>query len=1132
MHSHDSMFGDHVHSRWPLFVGSAIVWLSCVTAALGSEEKAADPLRRQVKQLYHGYVAGFGSPSTGLVYHHRLDGPRGVEALSSPAEVAAGTVNGRPVPYGYGSGIQDVALENGQLLYALCEAFEATGDRELGDWARSIFEGLSRAATLSPEPGFVPRGPHPDGVSYYKDSSRDQHAAMAEALWRYSRCRLATAEDRRFVAGELDEMARRFVRNDWKIMVEDSSHVAHVGFSWRQSTPVGAVSLLSFLAMTADATDDPHWRQLYAQYSDEDDSKRWSTLLHPEAVKTWKPFTLYSNQFAQALAVLRECESDTRRSDQISDLLTSLSRRAVESDVFDTTYWRRLDWAGDADDRETAAWLKPLGLSLSRPSTVADLLDSFDPSWFTGGDSPAHYVGAKLCFGIPTAAFHKAILSGDEELIESVAPHVRRMVEIMLAAGQDYTHGENYNRTVVLGLLLVAAQADGTKSTEPAPEPRVEPSGPEEDASTPVELPIIGNLGIGSAMDVAVAGGMLYVIGGGRLHVAELANPRSPKVVGRLEGLGYVRQICVRRNIAYVTSREDGLFLIDVSEPSGPKLLAHYDTIELATGIAISGDVAFVACRTAGVELIDVSDPSRPAHLSTVRTGEAQSVYARDGVLYAGVWAVSKLVICDVTNPRKPSIIAEAELDGFGDGVYVHGNYCYAATGHHSHLRPRDKDGDPGFGRGHGLEIFDVTDPAQPKHVSRIKFPPLYRMGMDMWGVTRSGDYAFVADTYNGLFVVDVSDPRSPRIVARRQLAVVAERGDPSPVAGLAVGDGVIYAAGAWSDLHVVEAPMASPVEPEADTPPQIPAQPDDRPDPRFRVFTPAGQVHAVALDGDVALVAAGNDGLHAVRLDPEIRKLASYPTEGIAFDVAVSGRRVFVAEGSEGLSIFTHKGDGKLAPEGRYATNGQPVRQVVVPPPGDFALLHVGPGKLHVVDVRKPDRPANVLTDSHHGLFYCWPLALGLLDGRYTCCHWHVSGLHWYDMSGASPTPTGESYPFRIGSRNGVAFVGDRALATCRGGYALLSRSENREPGRLDIHRLPDTYVSGKPTIDGNTLFVSDRNGGVITAIDISDLASPKLIDRVELTGHPGLVRTHNGKPIIPGGYQGLLVWESCGSK
>ncbi len=641
-------------------------------------------------------------------------------------------------------------------------------------------------------------------------------------------------------------------------------------------------------------------------------------------------------------------------------------------------------------------------------------------------------------------------------------------------------------------------------------------------------LKVIKNLGIGRCMDAAIAGDRLYVVGSGKLHVADITNPRSPKLLGTLTNLGRPRQIEVQDDVAYITAREDGLFIVDVSDPAKPKLLSHYNTIELATGIAVSGNVAFVACRTYGVELVDVTDPGKPLHLSTVRTGEAQSCAARDGILYVGVWASRELVICDVKNPREPRVISKTRLDGYGDGVCVRGRYCFVATGHHSRKMKKRDESDPAFGAGHGLEIFDVTRPDKPKFVSRIKAPRYYRIGMDMWDVVVSGPYAYLADTYNGVFVIDISKIEKPSFVGRRQLAYVKSRKAASPVGGFAIGDGVIYAAGAWTDLHVIDAPMAKPPKPERDRPPVIPPyKPATR--SKFRVYKPDGQVWAVAFADDVALVACGSAGLHAVELWPKIKRLAEYKTEGFAVDVKVRGRYVYVAESKGGLSIWKRKRDGALEMAGRFRVRGQSIKQVVVPPRGKYALLHVGASAFYIIDVTDPASPKKVFKDIRHGLLYGYQIAEGLLEGRYACCFWHVTGFYWYDLySGAAPVYSGDNFRVRVGANNGMAVLAngkDALVTTNRGAYVIVNRKERRPLDELPQYGIEGRKLSGKPSIYGNTLYVADRFWGRVSIVDITNVEKPKLVEELNLDGNPCLVVEHNGAPIIPAGYQGLLV-------
>jgi len=407
--------------------------------------------------LLDDYLAGFGAESTGLVYHHRLNGPRGLDALASPEEVAAGTVRGREMRWGYGSGIQDCALENGQLLYALCDAYDATGDERLAQIARRIWRGMKLIGSVSPYPGFVPRGPHPDGRSYYRNSSRDQHATYVYALWRWHRSPLASDDDRAFIARFLGAFAQRMERNDWQVMVEDESEIAHVGFSWKQRAVPGAISLLGSLAAVREATGDDRWRRLWEQYSREDDGFRWE-LLRPEQASQLRPLTLYWNQFGMDLASLSRILGHSEQGRRAREFAVAAAREAMTRNVFSPDHWRRLDWADEWDEERTEAAVQRFGLSLDEPATVLDLFAAFDPEQWHADDRQTRSVSGKLLFGIPTVAFHLALLSEDPELVDQVAPHVRRMVEVMLEHGEVYDSGENFSRSAVLGLHLVALQ--------------------------------------------------------------------------------------------------------------------------------------------------------------------------------------------------------------------------------------------------------------------------------------------------------------------------------------------------------------------------------------------------------------------------------------------------------------------------------------------------------------------------------------------------------------------------------------------------------------------------------------------------------------------------------------------------
>ncbi len=1057
--------------------------------------------------LTRDYLAAFQHPKTHVLYGSRLVSK---DNWASPADVKAK----KPHPWGYGSRIADTSLHCGHMLASLLDAYEGRADPFLSDNIKKLFTALKFIGSVCPVEGLVPRGPHPDdNTAYYDDSSMDQHTTYVISLARYANSSLSTDDEKKWIRNRLQKIGERLEKNGWGIMRADGVTRSHVGFSWLGLNSQHSSILMPVLLSLYHGTGNRHWLELFNKKGQEKNGRRWAMLSPGDHIKL-NAHPIYANQGNFRLNAMFGFLDDVKRQETIGKLMER-SARIQLGRKFPNDFLKRFHpqehfqelatacrWEGDTLSGATEAWRRFQPAFLQFKGRLRDLA-----------------ILTHVRF--PLGGFHMAMCSEDKDLICRHLPDIWQMLNTVEWKSIDAAETRYLAAAVALELYNFYFRNLKTADVS-------DKEGHPENAFGEA-LRMVSDLGIGRAMDATVEGNALYVIGQRALHVADISAPASPRIIGKLRGLGNVRQIEIKGGTAYITAREDGMFIVDVKNPRLPVVLRHYDTIELATGIALSGDVAFVACRTAGVELVDVSEPESPIHLSTVRTGEAQSVVARNGYLYAGVWGTRQLVICDVRNPRQPSVISKFPLDGFGDGVDVRGNYCFVTTGHHARRKAKEKK-DSTHGRGHGLEIIDVSDPAKPAFVSRVKFPPLYSIGMDMWSVTVAGDFAFVADTFNGVFVVDVSEKTRPHVVAHRQLPLVEAKKQHSPVGGLALAKDTIYAAGAWSDLHVIDAAnLARSSEPEPDRASRIPVAPEAESDPRFRAYRPEGQVHAVGFAGDTALVAAGTAGLHAVELWPEIRKLKVYKTEGIIRDVKVRGDWAYAAEGKGGLSIWKIEGEGNLTLTSRYRAGNSPVKQVVVPASGEYAFLHVGANALHFVDITEPASPKRVLKDSRHGLLYGNQITDGLLEGRYACCFWHVTGFYWYDLqAGDIPAYTGNNYRFRVGAQNGMALLKEDSLVTNRNGkYFILGRKETRSPDDLPQYGVKGHGLSGKPTVHGNKLYVSNRFTGSVSEVNITDIRKPKLLRHLQLPEHPGIVVVHKNKPVIPAGYQGLLIWE-----
>lgn len=667
--------------------------------------------------------------------------------------------------------------------------------------------------------------------------------------------------------------------------------------------------------------------------------------------------------------------------------------------------------------------------------------------------------------------------------------------------------------------------------------------------------------GIGPGMDVVREGKFLYMLQQRNLVILSVKDPSNPMVVGKLEGVGNLRQIVVRGDIAYITAREDGLFVIDVSDRKVPKLLSHYDSIEFATGIAVNGKFAFVAQRWFGVEIIDISNPAELRHVSVARVGEAQSVVVSDGYLYAGAWEECRVAVCDVRNPADPKQVAEIELNGRGDGLWVENGILYAAYGHHQPGAEHSLD-DPRYGNGNGMEIYDVSNPTGPKHLSRLQFDWRFYYGWpDTWRVKLSFPYAYLYHTYNGVFVLDISDPKRPKELAQiriplypgdkgfRKLRTEDKSGvrsvalpfDPekicySPVCGLETVDGYLYFTGLFTDLHIFKNDnFAKAITYEEDDREKLKVSGDFHDFKALEAFglknlatyRPGGQVYSAVESKGHVYAACGSDGIHV--LDEELVPLKKYPSTGFAMDVQVSGEKLYAAQGDEGLVCYKVNGSA-LERVTSYQTS-RSIRQVRITPNGRFAVVHTGGVGYEILDVSDWNQIKRVEeVRGWGGLVYYRQLCNGFIDDRYICGTWCAGRTFMSDLGGDEPAnlpdPTDLLPDMRWG---GYAACGEYALVTRDGGYSFYKPlQEGGYDSEIPVYRIPGgPTFRGKPTVRDNVLVACNRIDGDVTVLDITNLKAPKLMQKFKIRGNPDLAFIGDGYILIPAGRQGLIKFE-----
>ncbi len=292
----------------------------------------------------------------------------------------------------------------------------------------------------------------------------------------------------------------------------------------------------------------------------------------------------------------------------------------------------------------------------------------------------------------------------------------------------------------------------------------------------------------------------------GSVRVFDVADPRLPELKAELD-LSRVDGMTMTGRGAWLTQGVLGLVRLDVSEPTAPivtasQKLVHADstgeqktlwtqsiaydapytfvgtdrgllvadltsdanvqhldstlsTAE-ASEVAVAGSVAHLADYEAGYRVFDVRSASPPVQLSRRQLPSNVRSLAADGFLTYVVTRSGHLHVFDTSRPRAPLRISEPKQVGRIRLAGARGRLLVGFR--HQHLR-----------------LFDVTDPRDPAGLAHFQVPS--------GGVRHAvvGNDVLFANAFSAtgssMYVVDISDPRDPRIIH------TASRGDADSMA-------------------------------------------------------------------------------------------------------------------------------------------------------------------------------------------------------------------------------------------------------------------------------------------------------------------------------------------------------------
>jgi len=536
------------------------------------------------------------------------------------------------------------------------------------------------------------------------------------------------------------------------------------------------------------------------------------------------------------------------------------------------------------------------------------------------------------------------------------------------------------------------------------------------DISNPASPIVISTHYAGSHLAGVVFSGDLAIVTGIKLHMMDISDPAEPVEVSYYEfPLGYTggKKTAVSGGYAYAlyqgsAGRTGGFQIINISDPTRPSITGDFTAPFNIHEIIPIGDYVYLLVGTglesADLVVVDISDPEHPVEVSldsnTAWRAVSMAVSGRFIFLAdpGGPGTSGSLKIFDVADPVHP------KLTGYFDGV----NQPAGAMTVDNRLAYVTSDD--------GLAIVDISEPTAPSRAGLYMLDRLPDLGRD---IVVSGSYAYIADGWSGLLVVDISRPNNPLIVSSLDTAGIAW--------GLALDGNLVYVADEYNGLRVID--ISNPINPVEVGFYDLPGQ--------FEFF------HNVTIADKYAYVAdggyeAGEIGLRVLNVSNPAKPTAEgyltlkMPEQERPFarieDVVVAGDYAYVAAGTAGLRVIDVTEPAAPVEVGSYETPGRADNLAVS---GRFAFLV--DGDLRIIDLFDPAAPALVGFFDIQG-FSATPYVA--VQGHYA--YVTGNGIQVLDSSNHKMLVEAAGYPLASGS---VTVAGEMVYVVGEGFFILRTR-------------------------------------------------------------------------------------------
>lgn len=291
-------------------------------------------VKRNMEYVFERYFC----PQTELFYEFVIDEENNAwHHLPEVKEVNESIPN----PCGWGTGMEDSAMNGGSAIDALILAYNYTKDRRIKSFVDAIFRGLMRCAASDKNEGFISRSISPfDGKSHYIESSRDQYTHWIYGILQFYNSSLCDEEQKEKIRLEITKIAKKCERdvtkeNEYHMLREDGT-VGMVNKMWGELGTHEFLRLPMFYLAAFYVTKDNHWQEMYLKYRDKAIEK--STLHKPDEMRCYA-----SLQMQCSLRAIYQYDNDVKVKSKVKEIMQKNAEYGMQKAIENSTQYCKIE---------------------------------------------------------------------------------------------------------------------------------------------------------------------------------------------------------------------------------------------------------------------------------------------------------------------------------------------------------------------------------------------------------------------------------------------------------------------------------------------------------------------------------------------------------------------------------------------------------------------------------------------------------------------------------------------------------------------------------------------------------------------------------------------------------------------